>query len=373
MKYPRYEYKDPNVKIENSKMQFSANEAVFPVFDYPITPRENFNRALKREDPLWVPNSLSEVQSLGAQDVVTERVRGTLIHTDFRNKIESEETFIDWFGSSWTWERTVGGPMLTPGTKVLEEVTDWERDLKWPDLSEWDFEATAARYMKEEYKPEKALNIDIGRGITERMISLVGGYTEGMLSFATEPEAVKELNEGIADHVIRLVDKLCSLYPVDAFTYHDDWGTERDTFFSEKMMEDLVFEPTKRIIDFVHSKGVNFILHTCGNITRFVPYTIGFNADLLQIQRRAVDIPAIKRQYGNKIGVNTGLEGLEFGGGASNEKIDELVKNSVDLYAPTGGYLASLMFMNDPESQWHALSELYAYSREFYDNEKGRN
>ena len=98
MKYPRYEYKDPNVRTKPIKVQYSAAEGTVPVFDYPITPRENFVRAMKRENPLWVPNGFSEMQNLGAQDVVTERVRVTLIHTDFRNRREEENTFIDLFG-----------------------------------------------------------------------------------------------------------------------------------------------------------------------------------------------------------------------------------------------------------------------------------
>ena len=371
MKYPRYAYKDPAVKTKTIKIQYSASQVEAPVFDYPITPRENFIRSMKRENMLWAPNAFSEMQNLGAQDVVTERMQGRLIHTDFRNRRQEENTFIDWFNSSWTWVDSAGGPMLTPGTKAIEDIADWERELVWPDLSQWDFEDTAARFIKEEYDPELALNIDVGRGITERMISLVGGYTEGMLAFASEPEAVKAFNERYADHVIALFDKLHSLYPVNSITYHDDWGTERDTFFSEKMMEDMVFAPTKKIIDHIHSKGVYFILHSCGNITRFVPYMIDMHADLLQVQRRAVDIPELKRKYGNKIGFNSGFEGLDFGVETTKEHMTEIIRKSVDLLAPGGAYLASLFSVNDPEMLWHTLGELYAYSRELYDEASG--
>jgi hypothetical protein len=294
------------------------------------------------------------------------------IHTDFRNRAEGEDTFIDWFNTSWTWEKSAGGPMLTPGTKLLDDITDWERGIVWPDFSEWDFGDTAARFLKDEFDPERALNIDLGRGITERMISLVGGYTEGMLAFAVEPEAVKAFNERYADHVIELFDVLHSLYPVNVVTYHDDWGTERDTFFSEKMMEELVFEPTKRIIDHIHSKDVYFILHSCGNVERFVPFMIDFNADLLQVQRRTVDIPELKRKYGNKIGINSGFEGYEMGMKATNDQMTDMIRKSVDLLGPAGGYLATLFIANDPELLWHSLNELYAYSREFYDKEQGR-
>jgi hypothetical protein len=37
------------------------------------------------------------------------------------------------------------------------------------------------------------------------------------------------------------------------------------------------------------------------------------DVDFLQIQRRAVDIPAMKEKYGDKIGFDTGIEGTEMG------------------------------------------------------------
>ena len=371
MKYPRYEYKDPSVKLKQIIAPYSTTRLFVPEFDVPITPLENLIRALKRENPLWVPNSFSDVQNMGAQDVVTEDVRGMKVHTDFRYKTDVDYTFTDWFNTDWTWVCSAGGAMLTPGTKLLEDITDWERDIEWPDLSEWDFKDTAARFLKNDHVPEMALNFDIGRGCTERMISLVGGYTEGMLAFATEPEAIRAFCERYADHVIELFDKVNSLYPLNIVTYHDDWGTELDTFFSEKMMEDMIFEPTKRIIDHIRSKGVFFMLHSCGNVTRFMPYIIDMGADLLQIQRRAVNIPELKRKYGDKIGFNCGLEGVVPGASLSNESIVEIVKNSVDTYASKGGYLASIMAA-DEEQRWAMLNELYACSREFYDNEQGR-
>jgi len=352
-------------------MPFGSGEVSIPEFDFPIKPRENFKRALRKDNPRWVPNSFTDVQALASQDLVTEKVRGMVVNADYRNRPKGAETFTDWFNTNWTWVPSAGAPMLTPGTQLLDDIVNWERVVKWPDLNEWDFEDTAARFLKEGYNPEKALNINIGRGITERMIAILGGYTDGMLAFATEPEAVRAFNERFADHIIEYFDKINDLYPVDMISYHDDWGTERDTFFSERMMEELVFHPTKRIIDHIKSKGVSFLLHSCGNVTRFIPYTIDLNVDLLQMQRRAVDIPALKRKYGSKIGINHGFEGFEADTEMTKEQIAELIRGSVDLFAPTGGYLVSL-FASDPELLWVTLNELYAYSREFYDDEQGR-
>jgi uroporphyrinogen-III decarboxylase len=192
-----------------------------------------------------------------------------------------------------------------------------------------------------------------------------------MFALSLEPEAVRDFFERLADHMIELVDLLCSLYPVHLMTIHDDWGTEKDTFFGPKMMEELVFYPTKRIIDHIRSKGVHFMLHSCGNITRFVPYMIDMGAELLQIQRRAVDIPAMKLKYGDKIGFNTVIEGIGPGISLPRDELLVKVRETVDLYAKGGGYTMNF-YERNPELLWDATSELYAYSREYYEKEQGR-
>ena len=369
MKYPRPEFGDPSVKTQTVTVPYSGEQLEAPVFDTPITPKENFKLAAARNSPLWVPNALTDIQGLVTQAVAGHDVRGMQIHNDMARKATEDYLFYDWFGASWTWVCSAGGAMLTPGTIVLEDITEWEKKLEWPDLSEWGFEEKAAQYMKDTYNPSKIMQYDLGRGCTERLVSIMGGYTEAMTALAVEPEAISDFFNRYMDFMISVFDKMNSLYPLDMVTLHDDWGTERDTFFSEKMMEELVFEPTKRFVDHVKSKGVIFEMHSCGNITRFAPYMIELGADLLQIQRRAVDVPMLKKQYGDKIGFNGMIEGIVPGASCTEEEIVAAVRSSVDTYAAGGGFYTGIPF-RDPKDIWTSLSELYAYSREYYDAER---
>ena len=371
MKYPRPAFGDPSVATDKVTAMFSSVENVVPRFEKPISSVENFKRSAARKDPIWEPCSMTDFQSLLTHDVAKGIVRGMQIHSDLKRPATEDYHFKDWFGTDWTFVRSAGGAMLTPGTQLLSDITNWEKEIIWPDFSEWGFEEKAAEYMRDKYNPDKVMHYDIGRGCTERLVSLMGGYTEGMLALAVEPEAVTEFFDVYADFVISFFDKINSLYPLDLVTLHDDWGTERDTFFSEKMMEDIVFAPTKRIIDHIKSKGVVFELHACGNVTRFIPYSIEMGAELLQLQRRAVNLPEMKKKYGDKVGFCASMEGFEFGKDYSQDEIIELVRNSVDIYAPGGGCYSSVMF-REPEKQWAALAELYYYSRELYDAEQGR-
>jgi hypothetical protein len=269
------------------------------------------------------------------------------------------------------WVVSAGGATNTPGVKLLEDINDWEKVVRFPKLSDWDWKTKADAFLKNEYDPNKVLQIDIGWGCIQRLIGVLGGYTEGMFALALEPDAVKAFFSRFADHLIEVVDLLFSLYPVNLMTIHDDWGTEKDTFFSPQMMEELVFEPTKRVIDHIKAKGAAFMLHSCGNITRFIPYMIDMGADFLQIQRRAVDIPAMKAAYGDKIGFNTGIEGAVPGVTYKKDELLQLVRNTIDIYGKGGGFFANI-FDRDPEVLWNILCELYAGSREFYDIEQGR-
>jgi hypothetical protein len=310
MTYPRPPYLQPGTKTEKAKIMFTNLEVEAPKFDTPIKPLENFQRAAKRNNPLWVPNSLTDMQLLMIQDIAI----GDQIGPDFNRHALKDYLFTDWFGVSWTWVCSAGGAVTTPDTCLLADITDWESVLKFPVLSQWDFKTKADDFLKNKYDPDKVLHIDLGPGCVQRLISVLGGYAEGMLAFATEPEAVRAFFDRFADFMIEVVDLLYTYYPINMLTIHDDWGTERDTFFSPKMMEDLLFEPTKRIIRHIKSKGSIYMQHTCGNVSRFIPYMIDMGTDLLQIQRRAVNIPAMKELYGDQIGFNVGIEGIEPAG-----------------------------------------------------------
>ena len=181
-----------------------------------------------------------------------------------------------------------------------------------------------------------------------------------------EPEASRAFFDRFTDWMIWLIDKLSALYPADMFTIHDDWGTERDAFFSPAMMEDLLFEPTKKMIDHVHSLGKLYQFHCCGKVDKFMYAFCELGPDLMQLQRRVNDVPQYKKLYGDKLGFNTGFEGLVPRRQYSRSELAEIVRKNVDIYAEGGGWLPAAMGLS-AENMWDAAAELYCCSREKYD------
>ncbi len=358
MKYPRPPYLDPAVKTVSRPGGPGRPAMVLPVPDYPISMKENFRRVAKRENPLWVTNSALEM-NMGMLFTVTG-----CPEANFGSK--ERHDYKDWFGAEWMYVPEAGGPMLKPGTQFMDDITQWEKKVKWPNFGDWPIQERCEAWLKRG-DPEKICHVNVGLGCTERLVALMGGYTDAMLAMAMEPEAVRDFFEAFVDFECTLIDELLKYLPIDFITYHDDWGTERDTFFGEAMMESMVFEPTRRLFAYMHSKDIIVQHHCCGRIERFIPYDIAAGTDFMQIQARANDIPAYKRRWGDRIGFEVAVRPED----QSRENVLREVRETVDTYAKGGGFFSSVA-AQDPETAWDAVMELYYYSREKYDEEQGR-
>ena len=362
---------EPGFPTFSTNSSFGNIPVTLPAFDTPITPKENFLRAARRDKPLWMPNHYTDLQEFEHNELGVHKPGRFQGGPDFLASWKEDKAFLDPYGNSWSWVTSAQGAMLTPGTKVLDDITEWEKVIKWPVLDEWTYKEVAEKFMAEQYDPAKALRINIFQGCTEMLVAFLGGYGEGMLAMAEEPEAVSDFFAFFSDRMISFYDYMKKLYPIDIATYHDDWGTQRETFFSPKMMEELVYEPTKKIVDHIKADGVIFHFHTCGNVTRFMPYICDLGFDLLQIQRNALDLPKLKELYGDRVGFNTTLEDYIPGVAYTDEQIVGIVRKTVDLYGKGGGFYPWI-FETQARPLWTISSEMYCYSREFYDKEQGR-
>lgn len=142
--------------------------------------------------------------------------------------------------------------------------------------------------------------------------------------------------------------------------YHDDWGTERDSFFGEKMMDEIVYEPNEIFFRHVKESGVAMVFHTCGCVMRFLPQMVALGPNFLQLQARCNDLQAIKEQYGDKLGLDVPMFGM------TSEDIIKYMRSSVDNFAKDGG-MFSTVFGGDEKILWDGMQELYWYSREYHE------
>ena len=357
--YPRPAFGQEGIEVKQVSSIFApGRKSYVPQPVYPVTPLENFKLAAARKTPYWLPMSTLDFQSKYASEFLVGFVLPPW-------GAKEELVFKDEFGCQWKYVISAGGAMLDPdGEAVVKDITQWEKSVVFPALKFSDSD-----FMEKTYDPNKVLAVNVHQGGTERLVALLGGYTEAMLALAEEPEACGDFLNALADFEIAQIDKLFEKYPINMITYHDDWGTERDTFFSERMMEALVFEPTKRIVQHVKNKGAAFELHSCGRIERFVKYMIDMGVDFMQIQGRANDLPKMKRDVGDKIGFCSFNEKL-FKPDITVEDVIAAAHDTVDIFGKSGGAYTGAA-VGTPEVTWAHIFELYCHSREVYDKERG--
>ena len=353
MKYERIPYMAPGAAYES--VATTVCPINVPKLEYPISPKENFRRMADHENPMWIPNGICDFNYCQGGDL-----SGL---SDLRFTFKERCDWVDMFGCVWEWVPHEGGSMLKPNQKpIVEDITEWEKCIKWPEIDEALIQECVAKVKSQPcYHPEKMNYYDFGMGCTERLVAVMGGYTEGMVAMSLEPEACHDFMMELSRFHCRLFDALQKYYPADLIMYHDDWGTERETFFGDDMMDEIVYEPTKLFFDHVKATSdtrINF--HSCGHIERFMPRYVSLGADFLQLQTRANDVKKYKELYGDKIGFDLITRGVE------KEASDAAAHDIVDNFAHGGGVFSTI-FSGDEKLLWNGIEELHCYSREYYE------
>ena len=96
-----------------------------------MTARENILMAYHHEEPYWVPSQYLD--------------QNTCLYTATQEGVKGFGRFVDCFGISWDYRPGDEGPMVTKGTRRLEDIEDWRETLPMPDCESWPWEERAAR------------------------------------------------------------------------------------------------------------------------------------------------------------------------------------------------------------------------------------
>ena len=321
--------------------------------EYPITPKENLMLAFNRKKPLWMPNlyaSSQEFRSTIARDSPPERLEDTT----------------DWFGVEYKYSEAQASN--TPMGNVLNEITEWDEKITWPDLSKFDWASEAKKLERDD---SLALYMRMSNGPFERL-HMIEGFEQALIDIISEPEAVRAYLERLVDFKIELFNHIRDHTPLDYIIAADDWGTMRAPFFSTSTFEETILEPTKRFVKAVQARGTKFIAHCCGVIEPFVPYMveeIGF--DVLDIQDLN-DIAAIIKKYGDRVTVlRHSKPKIVHDPDMTTERIRAYARDIVDTYGahvmPGAGAVATVS--SSFENVYYAYEEeIYEYSKSLYSN-----
>ena len=323
-----------------------------PERKYPVSRRENLMLAMNHKKPVWMPglySSSKEFRSTIARDSPIERTQNTT----------------DWFGVEYIYSEAQGSN--TPQGNLLNDITEWEDKIRWPDLNQFDWEADGKLFERD---PALATFMRMSNGPFERM-HMIEGFEQALVDLITEPEAVEAFLERLVDFKIDLFNRIRDHVELDFIVAADDWGTMRAPFFSTAAFEETILRPTKRFVKAVQSRGTKFVAHCCGVVEQFVPYMvdeIGF--DVLEIQGNLNDVSGILAKYGDRVTVEfQSAAQLVHDPDMTEERIREYGRAIVDNYGAhnVSGAGVVVNVGSSFERIYYALEgELYDYSRAKY-------
>ncbi len=326
-------------------------------YSYPATMREAVQALLKKK-PYWMLNGM--YQTLFSPKLNPDNIaRGQVFEAemidmkDFGGK--------DMFGIEWEYIEQVGGSMVRPGKPFITDANEIKEKVEWPDPDKWDWEGSAKANNGTYLKPENCNVIWFLNGWYERLISFMD-FENAIMALYDEDQqdAVHAFFDKLTDLYIKIFEKYITFYPdVDGFCIHDDWGSQKETFFSPALAEEMIVPYMRRLTDFIHSKGKFCELHSCGQNIKQVPNYIKAGWDIWQGQPMN-DMKKIYELYGDKIIVGANPE--QFPLDASEEIQRQAARDFVDTYMQPGK--SAILSYND-RSRWTVtfMEELYSYSR----------
>ena len=136
-----------------------------------------------------------------------------------------------------------------------------------------------------------------------------------LMALVENPEWCREMFETELDMSIALFDMLWDAgYTVDGIFWPDDMGYKLNQFFSVATYRELIKPVHRRAVEWAHGKGIPARLHSCGDIRPFVPEFVDIGVDCLHPMevKAGVDPLALKREFGDHLALNGGLNALLY-------------------------------------------------------------
>jgi hypothetical protein len=139
-------------------------------------------------------------------------------------------------------------------------------------------------------------------GWFERLITFMDFEGAIMALFDDDQKvAVKELFDKLSDFYIDLLGRFFRAFPkIDAMFIHDDWGSQKESFFSPTLCEEMIVPYMRKVTDYIHSTGRVAELHSCGQIFKQMPNIIAAGWDTWYGQTMN-DSQKIYEVYGDRL------------------------------------------------------------------------
>ena len=289
-----------------------------------MTKKENFLKAIRRQNPEWVPYGYENVKLV--YPPVIERPAGK---------------GIDDFGVAWDInELAEGGTYPVEGGFVITDIEDFKNQLVFPKFDEMDWSVAAkeaAAIDRDEYLIQGVSEF----GVFERSYLLMG-MQNALMAYYTNPDEMYELCGAIADYKIALLTKYHEVVKPDMMWYGDDWGTQNNLFIAPEIWRQIIKPHTQRVYNCMKELGIIINQHSCGKIESVFGDICEMGADIINPCQPCNNLAELKQQFGERICFCGGVDSqfvLDNDDATPQDVADEVIKRIYEMSLPNGGYI----------------------------------
>lgn len=298
-----------------------------------LTPKENVLEVLNWGNPEYIPMTPESVAILGFGP--TEMAECPISGPG-----------LDPFGLKWDF--TFMGTIPNSSTFMFDDITEWKKYVKFPDVDKMDFTAAAEVELGMVNRDEKIVAYYHPTGIFERLAAFMG-FENALISMLTEPEACHEFFDAFTDYKIKVANKVIDAYQPELYVYFDDIANARSTFMSPEVYRELLKPYHKRFADAINGRGVIFSMHTCGRCEDILQDYVEIGVKHWHSAQVMNDIPAIQERYKGILTIEGGWDSSGKPGyvNATTEDIVGELRRCVNEYGKNGGYIIMPLFYSE--------------------------
>ncbi len=176
-------------------------------------------------------------------------------------------------------DKTFGHPIHGPFQEYWDSIDEYQiPDASNPEM----YKLMRSKFWK--FLGRKKYTIgSVGVNGFFNLSTQLRGFNELLIDFGRNLQKVEELIKLILPYYLIQIEKLKEYYPtLDSIMIADDMGTQKSPFFSPRIFKKFFKNPYKEIISLSHDLGMDFILHSCGQIFELMPEIIDTGVDVFE-------------------------------------------------------------------------------------------
>lgn len=329
-----------------------------------LTLRENFLETVKKDGhPDRLASCYSAFRGIPG-DPVFQYVRG--------NRIRGTTSYDRW-GTLILFpeDQPAATPHVTPENQVIQDIEEWEKYVKVPDLrancSEgWE----AARQAKAQIDSREYLSMTVmGTGVFEQLHMLMT-FEDTLCNFLLYPDEMHELIRVITEYRLTYMQLIVENLHPDAIISHDDWGTKDRMFMSPDIWREFFKEPYRKLYDYLHANDVLIVHHGDSFLEPIAEDMADIGIDVWQGVLPTNNIPEISKRLNGRMALMGGIDSGIDRQDATEEEIRKETRRACDEYGGLGHFIPSITYGGPgtlyPEVEPIIIDEIHRYNKEHF-------